>query len=210
MSARVIAIDGPAYVGKSSISKALSELTGFTFINTGHMYRAVAKKCLGRGVLAEDESSVAGIAQEIRIDFKRTGADTLTLVDGEDVTHGLDASEIVLGASRIAKIPALREILTSIQRGYAQRQTIIMEGRDIGSQVFPDAEWKFFITASLEVRARRMLKMMDLETRKKYPDAGQLWTKTTLNARSRLSGKPRTLLFTTIRKARRRRRTPRS
>jgi len=174
MSARVIAIDGPAYVGKSSISKALAELTGFTFINTGHMYRAVAKNCLDRGVSTEDESSVVAIAQEIRIDFKRAGADTLTWVDGEDMTHALNAPEIVLYASRIAKMPVLREILTSLQRGYAQRQTIIMEGRDIGSQVFPDAEWKFFITASLEVRARRMLKMMDPETRKKYSDARQL------------------------------------
>lgn len=174
MSAQVIAIDGPAYVGKSSISKALAELTGFTFINTGHMYRAVAKLCLDRGVSAGNESSVAGVAREIRIDFKRSDADTLTWVDGQDMTHALNAPEIVLCASKIAKIPALRAILTSLQRGYAQRQTIIMEGRDIGSQVFPDAQWKFFITASLEVRARRMLKMMDPETRKKVSDVREL------------------------------------
>ena len=83
-------------------------------------------------------------------------------------------AEIVLCASYIAKIPALREILTSLQRGYAERETIIMEGRDIGSEVFPDAEWKFFVTASLEVRARRMLKMMDAEERKKVADANEL------------------------------------
>ncbi len=169
--AKVIAIDGPSYVGKSSISKALSELTGFTYVNTGHMYRAVAKKCLELRISAEDESSVIGIAQETQIDFKRAAADTLTLVDGNDVTHDLNAPEIVLNASKIAKIPALRVLLTSLQRGYAQKQTIIMEGRDIGSQVFPDAEWKFYITANLEIRASRMLKMMDDDARQKIKDA---------------------------------------
>ena len=174
MSARVIAIDGPAYVGKSSISKALAELTGFTFINTGHMYRAVAKQCLDRAVSTEDASVVVGIAREMRIDFKKTGVDTLTMINGQDVTRGLDAPEVVLGASRIAMIPALRLYLTALQRGYAQRQTIIMEGRDIGSEVFPDAQWKFFVTASLEVRARRMLKMMSPEERKKIASANEL------------------------------------
>lgn len=172
--AKVIAIDGPSYVGKSSISKALAALTGFTFINTGHMYRAVAMKCLRQGVSAEDEGSVTGIAKKTRIDFKRSGADTLTWVDGQDMTHALNAPEIVLCASRIAKIPALRGILTALQREYAERETIIMEGRDIGSEVFPDAEWKFFVTASLEARARRMLKMMDPEAHKKIADAIEL------------------------------------
>ncbi len=174
MSSRVIAIDGPAYVGKSSISKALAELTGFTYINTGHMYRAVAKKCLELGVSPADTTLAVGVAERTRIEFKRSGIETRTWVDGQEMTHALNAPEIVLAASEIAGIGALRGILTARQRNYAKNQTIIMEGRDIGSQVFPDAEWKFFVTARLEVRARRMLKMMAPEEREKFSDTAEL------------------------------------
>src|SRR3989338_7218625 len=165
MKVRVIAIDGPSYVGKSSISQALSELTGFIYINTGHMYRAVAARCLREGVDADDQAAVVRVAQGTKIEFKKNGKDCLTFVDGKDSTHALNAPEAVLMASKIAKLPALREILTTLQRGYAWQQTIIMEGRDIGSEVFHDAEWKFFVTASLEVRALRMWKMMDEKSR---------------------------------------------
>jgi len=171
MKTSVIAIDGPSYVGKSSISRALAELTGFIFINTGHMYRAVAHRCLVEGVLAENEADVLRLARGMKIEFKKNGRDCLTVVDGRDMTDGLNAPEVVLTASRIAKLPALRDVLTAQQRGYARQQTIIMEGRDIGSEVFPDAEWKFFVTASLEIRAYRMWKMMDEKERQAMPDS---------------------------------------
>jgi cytidylate kinase len=174
MTHRVVAIDGPSYVGKSSVAKALAALTGFTFINTGHMYRAVAERCLSEGVALENEGGVLSLCRRTIVEFIRSGADCLTFVDGRDRTLSLDAPEVVLAASRIARIPALRDLLTARQRAYAERQDLIMEGRDIGTLVFPDARWKFFLTASAEVRARRMWKMLDDAARRSIADSRTL------------------------------------
>ena len=170
MSANVIAIDGPSYVGKSTISKSLAELMGYTFINTGHMYRTIAKKCLDAKIASENRSVVCELAGKTDIQFRTTSEGTLTFVDGEDWTAKLGAAEIVLFASKIAPIPELRELLTAMQRTYAQKQTIVMEGRDIGSVVFPDALWKFYVTASKEIRAWRMYKLMTPEEKKACAD----------------------------------------
>ena len=171
----VIAIDGPSYVGKSTVARCLAQLTGYVYINTGHMYRAVAKKCLETRLSTEDVVAVATIARAMRIEFKPAEeGNSLTFVDGEDMTQKLASHEIVIAASRVASIPAVREILTDLQRSYAKSYMIIMEGRDIGSTVFPDARWKFFITASPIVRARRMRKVMDEENKKRFPDAEML------------------------------------
>lgn len=163
MTQEVIAIDGVSYVGKSSIAKALSQLIGFPYINTGHMYRALAKLALESSVCANDKSSLLKILEKTSIKFSASEGEWRTIVNGKDWTDILDNSEIVLFSSKIATIPKIRQILTEIQRNYAQKQTIIMEGRDIGSVVFPNAHWKFFITASVEVRAKRMMKMMQNE-----------------------------------------------
>lgn len=170
MNGNVIAIDGPSYVGKSTISKSLAELMGYTFINTGHMYRTIAKKCLDAKIAPENRSAVCELAGRTDIQFRTTSEGTLTFVDGEDWTAKLGAAEIVLFASKIAPIPELREQLTEMQRAYAQKETIVMEGRDIGSVVFPDARWKFFVTASVEIRAWRMYKLMTPEEKKSCSD----------------------------------------
>ncbi len=170
MNANVIAIDGPAYVGKSVIAKALSEITGRAYINTGHMYRAVARVAMEREIAHTDARSLVAALQDLRIQFLPQKKEWRTVVDGQDWTDALDDPKVVLFSSKIAMIPQLREILTELQRGYAKERTVIMEGRDIGSVVFPDALWKFFITASLDVRARRMHKVLKEEEKRRHAD----------------------------------------
>lgn len=169
MSAQVIAIDGPAYVGKSVIAKALSALTGYTYINTGHMYRALAKKAMDRGYHYDHRDSIIKLAQETKIEFIQNQEDWRTFVDGEDWTDRLKDYRIVLFSSKIAVIPDLRADLTAKQREFAKKKTILMEGRDIGSIVFPDARWKFFITANETIRALRLWKTLNEEEQKRNP-----------------------------------------
>ncbi len=157
MSAKVIAIDGPAYVGKSQIAQAVARDLKYEFINTGHMYRAIARISLEETIAADDEESLMELPCEIYFEKGRT------IVNGNDWTQGLDKVEIVETAGKVAKLPRVREKLTALQREYAKKQWIVMEGRDIGTVVFPDAEWKFFVTASEEIRARRVLKMLTPE-----------------------------------------------
>lgn len=170
MSTRVIAIDGPSYVGKSSVAQTLAHLLGLTFINTGHMYRSVARLCLDRGIPHDDTAAVLEAARGARIKFLPGRGTFQTWVNEEDWTEKLDHNTTVLFASKIAVIPELRALLTGMQRAYARQNMIVMEGRDIGSIVFPDAAWKFFITASADVRARRMFKMMTPDEQKQTGD----------------------------------------
>lgn len=170
MKSSVIAIDGPAYVGKSSISKCLAQLMGYTYVNTGHMYRAVAKIALEQDVNPESESSVAWLADKTDIRFQAGPRGFRTVVNGSDWSQELDAYEVVLAASKVAKLGRVRQILTEKQRAFTREEFIVMEGRDIGSVVFPDAAWKFYVTASVEVRAKRMYKMMDAVTRSRIAD----------------------------------------
>ena len=170
MTQEVIAIDGVSYVGKSSIAKALSRLTGFSYINTGHMYRAIGRLALEKKISIHETSSIVLLAKDMEIEFQVVDSECRTIVDGTDWTNSLDHYEIVRAASEVAAIPRVREILTQKQQQYANKQAIIMEGRDIGSIVFPEARWKFFIVAAVNIRARRMYKMMSEEERHFNPD----------------------------------------
>ncbi len=161
----VIAIDGPSYVGKSTVSRSLAELMGYTYVNTGHMYRAVARLCLAKGIALDHAGTVSRVAHDLKIRFETEKGFCRTIVEEEDWSKSLDEYETVLAASKVAKVAEVRQALTEKQRAYAKQQMIVMEGRDIGSVVFPDAVWKFFITASLEVRAKRMYKMIGPDKR---------------------------------------------
>lgn len=165
----VIAIDGVAYSGKSTIASALARLTGYHYVNTGHMYRAVARLALQKALDLRDPSQIANLARRMKFEFKNKGMDLQTWVNGINWTAQLDRYEIVQAASQIAAYPEVRKILTQRQRAFAGKKMIIVEGRDIGTTVFPKARWKFFIMASLEVRARRMIKLMSDEERKAKP-----------------------------------------
>ena len=144
---KIIAVDGPAGAGKSTVSKICASRLGYTYIDTGAMYRAVALKVLQSGKIL-DENLICGI--DIRLD--ESGK---VFLDGGDVTKEIRTPEVSRGASDVAKFGFVRKKLTELQRDMAKRGKVIMDGRDIGTQVLPNADLKIFLTASVDERARR-------------------------------------------------------
>lgn len=153
---RVIAIDGPAGSGKSTVAKALAERLGLSYLDTGAMYRAVAFAALRRGIDPEDAEPVARLAREF--DLVLTPDGTVT-VDGVDATIEIRGPEVTRAVSIVAANPCVREAMRNRQREWAALEGGgVMEGRDIGTVVFPDAELKIYLDASPEVRASRRSK----------------------------------------------------
>lgn len=149
---RVIAIDGPAGAGKSTVARRVAVATGLPFLDTGAMYRCVALRSIRDGVAADDTAEVAGIARTISIDVR----DGITTLDGEDVSTAIRAPEVNAVVSIIATNSAVRDVMREAQRRWARSAGGgVVEGRDIGTVVFPDATLKVFLTASPEVRAQR-------------------------------------------------------
>lgn len=143
---KIIAIDGPAGAGKSTVSKICAARLGYTYIDTGAMYRAVALKALLSGQAVED--LIADI--DIKLDEAAR-----VFLDGREVTKEIRTPEVSKGASDVAKFGFVRKKLTELQREMARQGSVIMDGRDIGTQVLPNADLKIFLTASVEERARR-------------------------------------------------------
>ena len=156
-----IAIDGPSGAGKSTIAKIVAEKMGIDYIDTGAMYRAIGLKMMTEGVSREDTEEAAAARQEVldrtEIDFDR-GVITL---DGEDVSGKIRTPEISIAASDYSKFPEVRSKLVAIQREIGHRKSVVMDGRDIGTNVFTDAQYKFFLTATPEERARRRVKELN-------------------------------------------------
>ncbi|MCU0269072.1 MAG: (d)CMP kinase [Acidimicrobiales bacterium] len=153
---RVIAIDGPAGSGKSTVGRALAARLGLEYLDTGAMYRSVAFAALRQGVDPDEVESVARIAREIEL---RLGPDGTVLVDGVDATIEIRGPEVTRAVSIVAANPAVREELRSRQREWARKRGGgVLEGRDIGTVVFPDAALKIYLDASPEVRASRRSK----------------------------------------------------
>lgn len=146
-----VAIDGPGGTGKSTIAKAVASRFGLEYIDTGAMYRALGLKALRNGVPAEDENAVKAMLDETVIDF----AGGKTMLDGEDVSGLIRTNEISMDASNISKLAIVRAKVDEVSRFLASTKDVVMEGRDIGSTVIPDAEVKIFMTAAPEVRAKR-------------------------------------------------------
>lgn len=144
-----IAIDGPAGSGKSTIAKLLSERLNITYIDTGAMYRALGYKVLKCKI--ESESDIEKLLVSTNIDYK----DSKIYLDGEDVSTLIRSEEISKQASKISKLKSVREYLVDIQKKIASKTSVVMEGRDITTVVLPDAEFKFFLTASVDTRAKR-------------------------------------------------------
>lgn len=152
----IVAIDGPAGTGKSTVALEVARRAGLQFISSGAMYRAVALRALREGVTAADRERLIAIAAEAPITFSTDEAgDVRTLLAGEDITEAIRQPAVGQVASAIAVIAELRAHLVDKQREYGRGGGIIMEGRDIQTVVFPDADIKIFLTASAEVRARR-------------------------------------------------------
>lgn len=148
----VVAIDGPAGAGKSTIARRVAERLGYTYIDTGAMYRAVAVAALRAGVDLESEALLSTVARRSRVEFTSAGKVAL---DGEDVNDAIRAPDISQAASKVSAFSAVREAMVDQQRRIAAGRSVVMEGRDIGSVVFPNAAVKIYLDADPRIRAER-------------------------------------------------------
>ena len=151
----IIAIDGPAGSGKSTVAKIVAEKLRFRYIDTGSMYRSVAWKSLQKNTTLGDEEAVADIAFKTKIDLVSGEDGQLVFVDGENITAQLKMEEVSRGAAIVAAQPIIRQIMTIKQRKLGKQGKVVMDGRDIGTVVFPQADKKFFLDADPKERGRR-------------------------------------------------------
>jgi cytidylate kinase len=165
MSKLTIAIDGPAGSGKSSVARRVAQLLGYLYLDSGAMYRALALKALQQGISPADRSALAALASRTHTELKpplpeqeKSGAKNRVFLDGREVTDEIRTAEVAQAASRLATIAPVREVLVAEQQRAGQGGAIVMEGRDIGTVVFPNAELKIFLEATPEVRAERRWK----------------------------------------------------
>lgn len=150
-----IAIDGPSASGKSTVAKLIADRLGYTFINTGAMYRAVTWYMLEQGIDPADTDAVLAALPSVPLSFGKDGSRSIVLCNGSPLTEELTRQEVNDHVSTIAAIPEVRSLLVNRQRDYNRQEPVVMEGRDIGTVVFPDTPFKYFVTASEEVRAAR-------------------------------------------------------
>ncbi len=151
-----IAIDGPGGAGKSSLAKAVAKKLSILHVDTGAIYRTIGYAAFARGLNAKDESQIAPLLKTIHIDmaFDEAGGQKM-LLDGKDVSREIRLPEISMYASNVSALPCVRAYLLEMQRDIARKRSVIMDGRDIGTVVLPDADLKIYLTASAEERARR-------------------------------------------------------
>ncbi len=151
----IVAIDGPAGSGKSTVARMVADNLGYLYIDTGAMYRAVAWKVLRSGIPQSDHKAITGLAKKLDIRLERLDGEQRVLADGEDVTESIRTPEATRLSSPVSAIRGVRDRLVELQRKIGEKGGVVMEGRDIGTVVFPDAEVKVFLTASANERARR-------------------------------------------------------
>ena len=153
-----IAIDGPSGAGKSSLAKALAKALGYVYVDTGAMYRSIGLYAVRAGVDPHDADAVAALLPQVKLGIRLIDGVQHIYLNGEDVSTAIRAEEIGMAASAVAAHPAVRSFLLDTQRGLAESQNILMDGRDIGTVVLPNATVKIFLTASPEARATRRWK----------------------------------------------------
>ena len=157
-----VAVDGPAGAGKSSVSKAVAKSLGYTYIDTGAMYRAVALFAINNGIDAKNETEkLISRLNEVEIDIKYTDEGQQIYLLGENVSKRIREEDVSVGASNVAVIPEVRKKLVELQRKMAESANVIMDGRDICSYVLPNADVKVYLTASVECRAMRRFKELE-------------------------------------------------
>ena len=166
-----VAVDGPAGSGKSTVAKEIAKALGILYIDTGAMYRTVGMACLKKGIDPTDEEAVVASLDSLDMKIFPEAGGQRILLDGEDITSRIRTEEIGKAASSVAAYQKVREKLVEIQQELAKEQSVIMDGRDIGTKVLPDAEVKIYLDASVEERAKRRVgeleaqgKTADLET----------------------------------------------
>ena len=153
-----IALDGPSGAGKSTIAKRLSAELGFVYVDTGAMYRSIGLYCLQNGIDTADEAAVTAALPQIDIALKYVDGEQCVILGGTDVSKEIRINEVSMAASKVSAYKAVRAFLLDTQRNMAKTQSVIMDGRDIGTVVLPDAEIKIFIVADPEERAKRRYK----------------------------------------------------
>jgi CMP/dCMP kinase len=151
----VIAIDGPSGAGKSTAARRLAERLGYLYIDTGAMYRAIGWQAKHEGIDASDENKLAELCIRSMVTIKKDNSDPRFYVNGLDVTGKIRTPEMGMMASAVSKSPAVRARLLTLQRDLGKNGSVVMDGRDIGTVVFPDADVKFFLDASAEERGKR-------------------------------------------------------
>ena len=149
-----VAIDGPASAGKSTVAKLVAKKFNYVYCDTGAMYRAVTLAALNQGIDPKDDKKVAEIARQIKIDFEPGETEQRVFLDGKEVTHDIRLPKVAANVSAVAAVPAVREEMTKQQRQIAENGGIVMDGRDIGTTVLPQAPVKIFMVASAYERAR--------------------------------------------------------
>src|SRR5437763_5677154 len=154
MQPLIVAIDGPSGVGKKTTSRLVARALGIPHIDTGAMYRAIGLAALRAGIDTHDEKKLTELASRVQIDFV-PGENAHTLLDGEDITSLIRTPEVSMAASDVSTVPGVRRVLVGLQQDLGRRSGGVLEGRDIGTKVFPETPHKFFLTARPEVRARR-------------------------------------------------------
>ena len=162
----VIAIDGPAGAGKSTTARLVAKQMGYLYLDTGAMYRAVGLAALQQGVDPDDADDVTALCSSLNIAFETREGQLQTLLNGKNISGAIRSSEISQAASRVSVHPGVRDVLIELQRAMGRDGGIVLEGRDTGTAIFPDAELKIFLVADPAERARRRLR--DLEKRGEF------------------------------------------
>lgn len=153
-----IAIDGPAGAGKSSVAKAVAKKLGFIYVDTGALYRAIGVNALKHNILTNDNDGVISLLPETKVELRYSDGVQRVFLNGEDVSETIRLPEASMAASNVSAIPEVRVFLLDLQHDMAEKNNVIMDGRDIGTVILPNADYKFFLTASAEVRADRRYK----------------------------------------------------
>lgn len=157
-----VAIDGPAGAGKSTVAKIVADRLGYLYVDTGAMYRALTWKVLQEGLPFTEEEEIVRLAHDTDIELKYDERQQLRVFcDGRDVTREIRQHQVSQNVSQVARIPGVRRRMVELQRQLARTRSVVMDGRDIGSYVLPDARHKFFLTASLDERVRRRCQQLD-------------------------------------------------
>ena len=153
-----IAIDGPAGAGKSTVAKGIAKKLGYIYVDTGALYRAIGVHALRNGVGTKDAEGVASLLKDIKVELKFVDGVQKVFLCGEDVSEAIRTPDASMAASNVSAIPAVRVFLLDLQRDIASKNNCLMDGRDIGTVVLPDAQIKIFMTADVEERAMRRYK----------------------------------------------------
>ncbi len=158
-----IAIDGPGGAGKSTISRQLAKELGYVYVDTGALYRAVGLYCVQKGINTKEEAAVAAVLDEVTLFLTFFDGEQHVILNGEDVSKAIRMPEISMAASAVSAIPAVRAFLFQLQKDIAKKSNCIMDGRDIGTVVLPEAQVKIFLTASPEDRAMRRFEELKMK-----------------------------------------------